>query len=147
MSLPVDAPGPTRDHNTKHTLVLYISAFTTITRRWNTFMERRRTKQFEGFHGMILDQRVLDDRYTSIRDIGDGSFGNVCLARRKGSGRYGDLVRHSHDSATPKACFDFDVAADSTAQSRLIWSQVAIKTMKKPIDPPEDCLKLREVQV
>lgn len=75
---------------------------------------------------LAISQCVLADRYDVIKKIGDGSFGCVSLARRVGSGRHSTLVRFSVEGS--------DI-------------QVAIKSMKKKIEPKENCLKLREVQV
>ncbi|KAF2813365.1 meiosis induction protein kinase-like protein [Mytilinidion resinicola] len=59
----------------------------------------------------------LDDKFEVIKDIGDGSFGSVALARVRGAGAH--------------------IARRGTL--------VAIKTMKKSFDSFAHCLELREV--
>lgn len=75
----------------------------------------------------------LEDRFEILRDIGDGSFGTVVLARVRTAGaniaRRGSVVCQAH---------------------RLPWNllikyQIAIKTMKKTFDSFAPCLELREV--
>ncbi|KAK3203992.1 hypothetical protein GRF29_106g1289189 [Pseudopithomyces chartarum] len=75
----------------------------------------------------------LEERYEVMKEIGDGSFGSVALARVRTAGshiaRRGTLVCPSFTSMT--------VVSNA--------SQVAIKTMKKTFDSFQSCLELREV--
>ncbi|GAB7348577.1 hypothetical protein MBLNU459_g6964t1 [Dothideomycetes sp. NU459] len=59
----------------------------------------------------------LEDKFEVLKDIGDGSFGSVVLARTRGAGAH--LVRRN--------------------------TLVAIKTMKKTFESFSQCLELREV--
>ncbi|KAK5070390.1 Serine/threonine protein kinase [Lithohypha guttulata] len=60
---------------------------------------------------------ALEDRFEVLRDIGDGSFGSVALARVKGNGS--NIARRG--------------------------TMIAIKTMKKTFESLAPCLELREV--
>ncbi|KAL1306826.1 hypothetical protein AAFC00_005482 [Neodothiora populina] len=60
---------------------------------------------------------TLDDKFEVLKDIGDGSFGSVVLARTRSAGAH--LVRRN--------------------------TLVAIKTMKKTFESFSQCLELREV--
>ena len=77
----------------------------------------------------------LEDRFEVIKEIGDGSFGSVALARVRSAGssvaRRGTLVRFS-----PRVLLKCEGAE---------LFQVAIKTMKKTFDSFTPCLELREV--
>lgn len=77
----------------------------------------------------------LEDRFEVIKEIGDGSFGSVALARVRSAGtsvaRRGTLVS-----------FHCLYCACSWVLTLL---QVAIKTMKKTFDSFTPCLELREV--
>jgi meiosis induction protein kinase IME2/SME1 len=78
---------------------------------------------------------ALEDRFEVLKEIGDGSFGNVVLARVRTAGaavaRRGTVV--SCDTM-PKFLHHF-----------LTVPQIAIKTMKKTFDSFNSCLELREV--
>jgi meiosis induction protein kinase IME2/SME1 len=67
----------------------------------------------------------LEKRFEVIKDVGDGSFGSVVLAR----------VRGTRNMVTLRV------------QLLLTYHQVAIKSMKKQFDSFSECLRLREVQV
>lgn len=67
----------------------------------------------------------LEKRFEVIKDVGDGSFGSVVLAR----------VRGTRNTVCPYAFHIID------------GIQVAIKSMKKSFDSFSECLRLREVQV
>ncbi|KAF4556946.1 Sporulation protein kinase pit1-like protein [Elsinoe fawcettii] len=60
---------------------------------------------------------TLEDKYEIVKEIGDGSFGSVCLGRTRSAGA--TVVRRN--------------------------TMVAIKTMKKTFDNFAQCLELREV--
>ncbi|TVY73343.1 Sporulation protein kinase pit1 [Lachnellula suecica] len=64
---------------------------------------------------------ALEDRFEVLKDIGDGSFGSVVLARVRAAGS--------------------SVARRGT----VVVSQIAIKTMKKNFESFGPCLELREV--
>lgn len=77
----------------------------------------------------------LEDRFEVLKEIGDGSFGSVALARVRSAGasvaRRGTLVSFH--------C----LYCDNSWLLNLL--QVAIKTMKKTFDSFAPCLELREV--
>ncbi|BFZ58253.1 Serine/threonine protein kinase [Savitreella phatthalungensis] len=70
----------------------------------------------------VIKQYILANRYEIYREVGDGSFGTVSLARRRES----RASSGSGNSRNPQL--------------------VAVKSMKKPITPMTECLKLRELQ-
>ncbi|KAK4102668.1 Pkinase-domain-containing protein [Parathielavia hyrcaniae] len=65
----------------------------------------------------VINGMALEDRFEVLKEIGDGSFGSVCLARVRSAGA--------------------SVARRGTV--------IAIKTMKKTFDSFSACLELREV--
>jgi meiosis induction protein kinase IME2/SME1 len=77
---------------------------------------------------------ALEDRFEVIKDIGDGSFGSVALARVRANGS--SVARRN----TMVRCYSL-----STRSLLLTCPQVAIKTMKKSFDSFAPCLELREV--
>lgn len=87
---------------------------------------RHRAQQQSG-----ITSAVLEDRFELLKEIGDGSFGSVALARVRTAGAHlikrGTLVSRPGDCSPP------------------LMAQVAIKTMKKTFDSFAPCLDLREV--
>lgn len=78
----------------------------------------------------------LEDRFEVIKEVGDGSFGSVALAKVRSAGaniaKRGSVVRQ----------IVLVRVQGATANS---VTQVAIKTMKKTFDSWAPCLELREV--
>jgi len=70
----------------------------------------------------------LEKRFEVIKDVGDGSFGSVVLARVRGT-------RNMVPDTRPPPPY------------RVANVKVAIKSMKKSFDSFSECLRLREVQV
>lgn len=87
----------------------------------------------------------LEDRFEVMKEVGDGSFGSVAVARVRTAGsniaRRGTMVSRGNGlrcGCGRKTRNKEPIGADST-------SQVAIKTMKKTFDSLAPCLELREV--
>lgn len=76
----------------------------------------------------------LEDRFEVVKEIGDGSFGSVVLARVRGAG--------SHVARRGTMVCTVPVRPCCTPLTIL---QIAIKTMKKTFDSFAPCLELREV--
>ena len=81
-----------------------------------------------------ISSTCLEDKFELLKDIGDGSFGSVALARVRTAGaniaRRGTLV-------------GFEIIF--VPRCKLTMTQVAIKTMKKNFESYGPCLDLREV--
>lgn len=71
--------------------------------------------------------------FTVIKDVGDGSFGTVCLADWR--------------SPLPSGTLLSPMQHPTTRPEYLGKRLVAIKKMKKPFPSWEDCLKLKELKV
>jgi len=79
----------------------------------------------------------LEKRFEVLKDVGDGSFGSVVLARVRGTRNTVRSLNISIDGEPLRRVYFLD----------LLYVQVAIKSMKKPFDSFSECLRLREVQV
>jgi meiosis induction protein kinase IME2/SME1 len=73
----------------------------------------------------------LEKRFEVIKEVGDGSFGSVVLAR----------VRGTRNMVSPS------LPSIYTLEFERLMRQVAVKSMKKSFDSFSECLRLREVQV
>ncbi|KAI9682684.1 MAG: hypothetical protein M1829_006671 [Trizodia sp. TS-e1964] len=86
----------------------------------------------------------LEDKFEVIKDIGDGSFGSVVLARVRTAGsnvaRRGSVV----SASSPRGQRRGDCAVENP-QTHPHLRQIAIKTMKKTFESFAPCLELREV--
>lgn len=80
---------------------------------------------------------ALEDRFEVIKEIGDGSFGSVVLARVRTAGA--SVARRG----TVVSVLGMSDAA--RGQPRSNFTQIAIKSMKKTFDSFQPCLELREV--
>ena len=76
----------------------------------------------------------LEDKFELLKEIGDGSFGSVALARVRTAG--GHLARRG-----TLVCMGLSMQLASS----LTLMKVAIKTMKKTFESYAPCLDLREV--
>jgi serine/threonine protein kinase len=89
----------------------------------------------------------LEERFEVLKEVGDGSFGNVVMARVRTAGanvaRRGTLVCLVFSRLVvyiSYICICMDTGCTTTN-----LKQVAIKTMKKTFDSFAPCLELREV--
>jgi len=77
---------------------------------------------------------TLHEKYEIVKEIGDGSFGSVCLGRTRSAGaqyvRRNTMVRPNQSSVVTRSNSSI---------------KVAIKTMKKSFDSFAQCMDLREV--
>lgn len=81
---------------------------------------------------------ALEDRFEVLKEIGDGSFGSVVLARVRSAGA---SVARRGTVVSPAATIVL-VQAWNANHAR---PQIAIKTMKKTFESFSSCLELREV--
>lgn len=77
----------------------------------------------------------LEEKYEVMKEIGDGSFGSVALARVRTAGAH--IARRGTLVSPPRSILYKRPRTDA--------SKVAIKTMKKTFDSFSACLELREV--